>query len=156
LAVELSYRRCHAEALDPDEYRRRFPDDGELVERLFQEPTEANPDRRPEPGEESSTTHFTGRPAGPSEPIGKYRVVRRLGRGGQATALLAFDPDLERYVVLKRYHLGGDETRANQALAEGRALARVHSPYTARCLGVERLGDEVVLAIEYIPGSDLA
>jgi serine/threonine protein kinase len=88
--------------------------------------------------------------------IGKYQIVRPLGSGGQASALLAFDPDLRRHVVLKRYHAtaapGGEEA----ALREGQALVRVHSPYVARCLGVERVGRAVYLVMEYIAGDDLA
>src|SRR5262245_29586861 len=33
--------------------------------------------------------------------IGKYEIVRTLGRGGQGSTYLAFDPDLERHVVIK-------------------------------------------------------
>src|SRR5689334_22626733 len=49
----------------------------------------------------------TGRPdgrGGVPERIGKYQVVRSLGKGGQGSAYLAFDPELERHVVIKLYH----------------------------------------------------
>jgi serine/threonine protein kinase len=88
--------------------------------------------------------------------IGKYQVVRRLSaeHTGQAVAFLAFDPDGQRHVVIKRYHDGGDP----QATAEeARALVRVSSPYVARCYGVERVGGEgACLVVEYVPGCSLA
>jgi hypothetical protein len=41
-------------------------------------------------------------------------------------------------------------------LKEGRALARVQSPYLARCFSAERDGDRVYLVMEYVPGRTLA
>ena len=82
--------------------------------------------------------------------IGKYQDVRRFEvSSGQAAAYLAFDPDLERHVVLKRYH--GDSGEAE----EGRALAKVASPFVARCHGIERIEGELYLVVEYIPGRNL-
>jgi serine/threonine protein kinase len=87
--------------------------------------------------------------------IGKYQVMRCFSEpSGQATAYLAFDPDLERHVVLKRYH-GGPENLLGEA-EEGRALARVASPYVARCHGIERIDGEAYLVVEYVPGRNLA
>ncbi len=51
--------------------------------------------------------------------------------------------------MLKRYH--GDLGEAE----EGRALARVESPFVARCHGVERIEGELYLIVEYIPGRNL-
>jgi hypothetical protein len=85
------------------------------------------------------------------ESIGKYRDIRRFTEAsGQAAAYLAFDPDLERHVVLKRYH--GESGEAE----EGRALAKVTSPFVARCHGVERIDGELYLVVEYIPGRNLS
>jgi serine/threonine protein kinase len=94
---------------------------------------------------------------GSAEPteFGKYRIVRRFTEGsGQAAAYLAFDPDLQRHVVLKRYH-GGSHGSSGEA-AEGRALAKVVSPYVARCHGIERIDGAAFLVMEYVPGRNLA
>jgi serine/threonine protein kinase len=88
--------------------------------------------------------------------IGKYRIVRSLGTGGQASALLAYDPDLCRHIVLKRYHAAAAPVGHEAALREGQALARLRSPYVARCLGLERVDLAVYLVIEYVPGDNLA
>jgi hypothetical protein len=83
--------------------------------------------------------------------VGKYRIVRRFSAvGGQAAAYLAFDPDVERHVVLKRYHGPSGEAE------EGRALAKIKSPYVAHCHGVERIDGAAFLVVEYIPGRNLA
>jgi hypothetical protein len=95
-------------------------------------------------------------PTASPEAIGKYRVVRRLSEaGGQATAYLAYDPDTDRQVVLKRYHPGDTPDDQHPLFEEAQALARIHSDYVAQCFGIERLGDEAFLVVEYIPGRNL-
>jgi serine/threonine protein kinase len=89
------------------------------------------------------------------ESFGKYRVVRPLGDGGQASTLLAWDPDLRCHVVLKLYHDARTAAEQDRVLNEGRALARVRSPYVARCYGVERQGGVPALVVEYVPGRNL-
>jgi hypothetical protein len=93
---------------------------------------------------------------GPGDRIGKYEVVRPLGQGSQGSALLARDPDLQVLVVLKLYHAADLPEGQDPLLREGRALARVRHPNVARCLGIERMGELLVLVVEYIPGRDLS
>jgi hypothetical protein len=140
---------------------RECPDDPDLRSealRLLEHDREAGPegflDPSATPTEPSSASGAHGEPnPGSAEPIhvGKYQIVRRFSEvGGQAAAHLAFDPDLERHVVLKRYH------RPTGEAEEGRTLARVSSPYVARCLGIERIDGEAYLVVEYVPGRSLA
>ena len=108
--------------------------------------------------EGSTVTVEPGEPnPGSLEPIhvGKYAIVRCFSQtSGQAAAYLAFDPDLERHIVLKRYH-GGPDGSSGEA-EEGRALAKVVSPYVARCHGIERIDGDAYLVVEYVPGRNLA
>ncbi len=86
----------------------------------------------------------------PPERIGKYEVCRLLGSGGQAQSWLSFDPDLRRHAVIKLYHDATSEKDREAVLREGRALARVRSPYIAQCYGVDRLEDGTpYLVLEY-------
>jgi hypothetical protein len=108
-----------------------------------------------------TTEHSSPTPGGPisgaAQPVnvGKFLIVRGFSEiGGQGTAYLAFDPDLERHVVLKRYH-GGPHGPSGEA-EEGRALAKIDSPYVAGCLGIERIDGEAYLVVEYVPGRNLA
>jgi hypothetical protein len=59
---------------------------------------------------------------------------------------LRSDRALQRLVVLKRYHGIASPGRREAVLNEGRALARVRSPYVATCLGVETRGHEIDLS----------
>ena len=90
------------------------------------------------------------------ERIGKYRVERVLGCGGQASCLLAFDPDLQRHVVLKLFHRAARPEDGQRVLQEGRALARVRSPSVAQCYGAERHAGLPYLVMEYVRGPSLA
>jgi serine/threonine protein kinase len=87
--------------------------------------------------------------------FGKFQVVRVLGGGGQASTLLALDPDLRCHVVLKLYHRARNPEEQEVVLREGQALARVRSPYVAQCRGVERQDGVPALVVEYVPGRDL-
>lgn len=88
--------------------------------------------------------------------LGKYEIRRKLGHGGQAQTFLAYDPDLRRLVVIKYYHSVRSEAEQEVVLREGRALARIRSPYVAQCFGAERHEGVVYLVLEYIPGQTLA
>src|SRR5262249_6834452 len=88
--------------------------------------------------------------------VRKFQVLRRLGRGGQASTLLALDPDLRRQVVLKLYHSAVTPQEQDMVLREGQALARVRSPYVAQCYSAERHDGVPFLVMEYIPGRNLA
>ncbi len=140
---------------------RECPTDLELQSealRLLEHALAASSDGFLEPSaaplESTSKSVTRGEPdRGSAEPthVGKYQIVRRFSEhSGQGAAYLAFDPDLERHAVLKRYHGSSGEVE------EGRALAKVASPYVARCHGIERIDGEAYLVVEYVPGRNLA
>jgi serine/threonine protein kinase len=83
-------------------------------------------------------------------------VIGRLGTGGQGAALLARDLDLGRFVVLKRYHPSAGSPGGDGAVRDAQALSRLRSPYIPKCYGIERIGNELVLVMEYVPGRNLA
>src|SRR5262249_32604475 len=85
-----------------------------------------------------------------------YELVRVLGTGGQATTYLARDRALRRLVVLKCYHGVASTGRREAVLNEGRALARVRSPFVATCYSVEARDGEIDLIVQYIPGRPLS
>ncbi|QEH34996.1 Serine/threonine-protein kinase PrkC [Aquisphaera giovannonii] len=156
LGIELHYRRRRGERPTPDEYEGRFPDLAAAVQSEFGEgPRTVTHSAGSDEGTErdSSDLSASASPGPGPRRIGKYEVIRILGGGGQGSALLARDPDLGRRVVLKRYHAGRGDAPAE--IEEGRALARVISPYVARCHGIERIDGEVYLVVEYIPGRSL-
>jgi eukaryotic-like serine/threonine-protein kinase len=92
--------------------------------------------------------------------IGRFRVVKPLGRGGMGTVFKAFDPEINRLVAIKLLHGsfldGGD--------ASGVALLRREARASARCqhiniVGIYDIGTHEgapYLVLEYVDGDDLA
>ncbi len=88
---------------------------------------------------------------------GRYRVGRRIARGGMATVYEATDLRLDRVCALKVMHpgLGDDHDFAARFVREARSAARLSHP---NVVAVFDQGDDdgtLFLAMEYVPGRTL-
>jgi tetratricopeptide (TPR) repeat protein len=108
---------------------------------------------------------FTDPPDAESEPltaehIGKYIVLDTLGQGAMGLVLRAYDPTLDRAVALKLVHPARGAAREGLAkarlVAEARALARVSHPNVVSVFAVGVIDERVFVAMELVPGIDLA
>ena len=154
LHIEIAWRRKSGEQPQPGDYEGQFVEHHKLIEKLCREPAASSVSQRLPT--ESTVNASSGQTLAVEGQIGRYRLIEKLGRGGQADTFLVFDPDLEREAVIKKYRsvVGPKERQA--VLNEGRALAKVDSPYVARCLNVEYVDGHVLLVMEYVPGKNLA
>ena len=94
--------------------------------------------------------------------IGKYRVLRELGRGASSAVYLAEDAFNNRQVAVKRIHqhLLADERQArrlrrglrNEALLAG----QLRHPHIVRLFDADDEADPPYLVLEYIEGTSLA
>src|SRR4051794_39922701 len=87
------------------------------------------------------------------KPIGKYTIVREIGRGGMGVVYEGFDPALERPVAIKLL-LG--EQDAERFQREAKAAARVNHP---NCLIVFDSGSHSghpFLVMELVTGASAA
>ncbi|MGO9231589.1 MAG: protein kinase domain-containing protein [Bryobacteraceae bacterium] len=93
--------------------------------------------------------------------IGKYEIVRKLGRGGMADVYLAEDTETGRAVALKLIEHGADADTVDSIEAERRGaelqarLAAVDAR-VARVYDAGDLENYFHVAMEYIDGQDLA
>ncbi len=99
-------------------------------------------DARPLLDEESAGDHR----------IGKYRLIREIGRGGMGVVWEAEDTELERRVALKLLSAPFDEEARRRFLREARSAARLSHPHIAAVYEA----DEQRLAMQLVDGVPLS
>ncbi len=120
----------------------------------------------------SSTDGLSMLPAGPSAqapppastmPPGladhpDYEILRELGRGGMGVVYLAENQLMGRKEVLKVVgsHLITRQGVVDRFLREIRSAAKLHHTNIVTAYSALRLGESLVLAMEYVEGLDLA
>jgi predicted Ser/Thr protein kinase len=88
--------------------------------------------------------------------IGKYRLVERLGSGGQGEVFRAIHPTLGRDVVIKLARQDLPEAALLKLIDEGRVLARLDDPGLVQVYDVDVHEGRPYVVFEYIPGRSLA
>jgi eukaryotic-like serine/threonine-protein kinase len=94
------------------------------------------------------------------ETIGKYRVVRELGKGATATVYLCDDPDADRQVAVKVISFGQDCAAMSRRMRklfrnEGMVAKRLDHPNIVRVFDAVVEDQFAYLAMEYIDGFSL-
>lgn len=87
----------------------------------------------------------------------RYRITRKLARGGMATVYLADDLRLTRTVAIKVMHenLGSDADFVSRFDREARAAARLSHPNVVSVFDQGMDGDRPYIVMEYVEGSTL-
>jgi eukaryotic-like serine/threonine-protein kinase len=88
--------------------------------------------------------------------IGRFALLRELGRGAQATVWLAHDDRLDREVALKLLEEAGDAASIDQWLHEARAVARLAHPHLVPVFEADESDGRPYLVFEYVAGPTLA
>ena len=168
VTIELSMRDEAGDGVDPEEYRKRFAANLETVESALDsfQPL----DRRRESAISTrdfrrETESFAMTSAWPlpnqGDPvaaiIGRYEIIRRLGRGGSAIVYLARDIELGREVALKipRLNRFDNEEELEFFVEEARKSAQLDHPGIVRIHDVQRAPGLVYIVQQYLPGGDL-
>lgn len=96
--------------------------------------------------------------ARPRERIGRYTIVRELGRGGMGLVFLAADADLQRDIALKLLpdHASADESERAQLRREARILASLNHPNIATVFTLEEEDGRSFITMEWVPGMNLS
>lgn len=144
--AEYALREMAGEAPTVAEFAQRFPQVREGLERQF-----AIHDAL------SSIDEHEAPPAPAEAPaaIGKYRVVTRLGEGGQGTVYRAVHPELGQDVVVKVGHQQLGPDAGGRLAEEGRALAGLRHPNLVRVLDLGSDAGRPYLVMEHIAGRNL-
>ena len=96
-------------------------------------------------------------PPGIPPVLGGLKITRLLGEGGSARVFAAIDEALGRKVAIKILHPEAlkDETRVQRFVREGRAMAKIASPYVAAVYQVGTFDGGPYLVMELLEGEDL-
>jgi serine/threonine protein kinase/formylglycine-generating enzyme required for sulfatase activity len=91
--------------------------------------------------------------------IGRYTILKRLGKGGFGEVFLAFDDDLDRSVAIKvpRPERVSSSEDIEAYLNEARIVASLDHPHIVPVYDVGRTGDGLCYVVsKFFEGSDLA
>jgi hypothetical protein len=172
LLAEFEARKHCGLPVDLAEFAQRFPRQadklGRLVGRLSEEAASASnfalhDTMKPE-------EHGTDASACPSSPcppavavslperLGRYRILRELGRGAMGKVYLAHDAQLDRQVALKvpTFSAGDGPEVRQRFLSEARAAASIEHPNVCPVYDVGEINGAPYLTMAYLQGQSLA
>ena len=86
----------------------------------------------------------------------RYSLIRRIGAGGMAAVYLAKDEVLNREVAVKRLHADSPEDAVRRFRREAQLAAGLSHPNLVTVFDAFSEGDDLIVVMEYIPGSDLS
>jgi eukaryotic-like serine/threonine-protein kinase len=84
--------------------------------------------------------------------VGRYEIVRLVGRGGMGAVYAAYDPQLDRQVAVKLLHTG---VRTASLIDEAKALARLDDPHVVQVFDAGEHEGEAFVAMQLVLGEDL-
>ncbi len=93
--------------------------------------------------------------------IGRYKIIRELGRGAMGVVYHAIDPNIGRPVAIKTIQLGGSrkpeemERLRERLFREARSAGSLSHPGIVTIYDVEQHGELAYIAMEYVDGPTL-
>jgi WD40 repeat protein/serine/threonine protein kinase len=160
LAEFLSRERAESAPPDMTLFLGRFPQQADELRRLIllaRSPRLSGSRTRPPGG---SSIHAQAGEDGPELPeqFDRYRIQKKLGRGGMGTVYLAYDTRLDRKVALKvpRFAPGSNPENLERFYREARATATITHPNLCPLYDVGEVNGTPYLTMAYIEGWPLA
>ena len=92
-----------------------------------------------------------------AEQIGRFTVLRRIGKGGMGVVYVAYDAELDRRVAVKllRPELSALPAVRDQLVSEAQMLAKLSHPNVLQVYDVGLHHHQIYLALEYVEGETL-
>jgi hypothetical protein len=159
---EFAVRRELGEAVDPEEWLRRFPQWEEPLRRLLSLQIQFSGSVRES---RSTVIEVEGRRCGPAEGIedpppelGRLELVEEIGKGGMGTVYRARDTVLNREVALKRIRADGPvpPQLIQRFYREARVIAQLHHPNIVPIYGMGLHEGQHCFIMPLIKGGSLA
>ncbi|MCP5268893.1 MAG: protein kinase [Zoogloeaceae bacterium] len=88
--------------------------------------------------------------------IGRFEILRELGKGAQSVVYLARDPHLQRDVAIKTLHFSRPDPAQNQRfLEEARTVSQMRHPNIVPIFEAGEEAGDLYLVFEFVPGKNL-
>jgi tetratricopeptide (TPR) repeat protein len=87
--------------------------------------------------------------------LGRYEILRELGRGNMGIVVRAYDPELHRAVAVKLLASSPGAEAAQRLRREAQAMARLTHPNVVTVYDVTTHGEAVAIAMELVEGTTL-
>ena len=94
--------------------------------------------------------------AEPTAAIGRFEIIRMLGKGVQGSVYLAHDPHLQREVAIKAISAGAAPEKIRHLLQEARVVSRFSHPNIVTLFDAIEHDGAHYLVLEYVDGVTLA
>jgi tRNA A-37 threonylcarbamoyl transferase component Bud32 len=154
LGLELDYRKLRGETPTREDYLGRFPEHTDLIEAALPASSAgtavwippAGGSLRAVPTQEEKLPEF----------VARYRVIERLGSGGQGEVFRAIHPLLGQDVVIKWARRSVPQELRQQLIDEARILVRLDDPGLVRVYDADLHDGRPFIVMEYVPGRTLA
>jgi serine/threonine protein kinase/formylglycine-generating enzyme required for sulfatase activity len=151
--LEVHLRRGAGQSAELEQYLQRFPADHAVIARAFRQATSPTEPELP-------ATELDSAPPAPAHPtrLGHYTIIRILGQGGFGVVYLADDPVRGHQVALKliRDDLVRSPERRAEIIKEARIGMKLDHRNLVKTLGVEELGERLIVVLQFIEGGNLA
>ena len=98
-------------------------------------------------------------PAAAAQPknVGRFQIIKLLGKGGHGAVYFAHDPQLQRPVALKTVRLEKQSADAIKALnEEARTISQLQHPNIVTLYDLVQEGGQQYMVLEYVEGQTLA
>ncbi len=89
------------------------------------------------------------------EQIGKYTIVDQIGKGGMGMVYKAEHPTLDRFVILKKLNIAGDQVLRERFRREAAIMIDFRTDYVVDVYDHFRHGSSDYIVLEYIDGVSL-
>ena len=94
--------------------------------------------------------------AAPVSSIGRFEIVRTLGKGAQGSVVLARDPHLQRQVAIKSIGAGATADGIQRLFKEARVVSQFSHPNIVTLFDAIEQNGSHFLVLEYVEGMTLA
>jgi eukaryotic-like serine/threonine-protein kinase len=87
--------------------------------------------------------------------VGRYQIIKLIGRGGMGAVYAAHDPNLDRQVALKLLHATQNYEAGERMIREAQALARLDDPHVVQVYDAGEFDEQVFITMQLVDGEDL-